>query len=63
MSAPILAFDPAAQVTSQRSKQVDPRALLDYAASAMTGHRESARTLALLVLDLRRPDRLDALMA
>jgi predicted signal transduction protein with EAL and GGDEF domain len=63
MSAPILAFDPAAQVTCPRSKQLDPRALLDYAASAMTGHREPARTLALLVLDLRRPDRLDALMA
>jgi predicted signal transduction protein with EAL and GGDEF domain len=64
MSAPFLAFDPALLPGSrQRSKQLDPRALLDYAANAMPPHREPSRTMAFLVLDLRRPDRLDALMA
>jgi predicted signal transduction protein with EAL and GGDEF domain len=63
MSAPFLAVDPAPPGTHHRSKQLDPRALLDYATDAMVGRRESVRTLALLALDLRRPDRLDALMA
>jgi predicted signal transduction protein with EAL and GGDEF domain len=61
MSARFLAFDPA-RGTRHRSRQLDPRALLDYATNAIVGHRAPARTLALLILDLRRPDRLDALM-
>lgn len=62
MSVPFLALDPAHRA-GRRSKQLDPRALLDYATNAMLGRRDPARTLALLVLDLRRPDRLEALMA
>ncbi|MBL8529009.1 MAG: EAL domain-containing protein [Burkholderiales bacterium] len=63
MSASFLALDPALRGVPQRSKQLDPRALLDYATNSMLRHREPGKTLALLVLDLRRPDRLDALMA
>lgn len=45
-----------------RFRQLDPRALLDYVADAMQAGRAPGKTLALLVVHLRRPDRLDALM-
>jgi EAL domain-containing protein (putative c-di-GMP-specific phosphodiesterase class I)/GGDEF domain-containing protein len=62
MAAPFLVLDTGLSSTCRRSKQLEPQALLDYATNAMLAGGEAAGTLALLVLDLRRPDRLDALM-
>lgn len=62
MSLPSAAVDPAPCSAGRRAKQLEPRALLDYASNAMLPRGDAARTVAVLVVDLRRPDRLDALM-
>lgn len=62
MSVPIVALDPVLRSPDRRPRQLEPRALLEYATRAMLARAEVTRTLALLVVDLRRPDRLDALM-
>jgi diguanylate cyclase len=55
-SAPVVSAVPS------RTRELGPRALLDYATAAVTAGRHPPRTLAFLVVDLRRADRLDALM-
>ncbi len=62
MSVPSIALYSTPCNAGRRSKQLEPRALLDYATNAMLPLGDAARTVALLVIDLRRPDRLDALM-
>jgi len=55
-NSPIISGAPA------RARELGPRALLDYATGAMASGRHPPRSLAFLVVDLRRADRLDALM-
>jgi EAL domain-containing protein (putative c-di-GMP-specific phosphodiesterase class I)/GGDEF domain-containing protein len=61
MSASLLAR-PSAAATPRRARELDARGFLDYVAAALP-RATTAGTLALLVLDLRRGDRLEALMA
>jgi len=60
--APFLALGSEQGGVRLRARELDARALLDYAASASSNRSGPSETLAFLVLDLRRPDRLDALM-
>jgi len=47
---------------SPRTRELAPRELLDFASIAVGNARQSATAVGLLVLNLRRSDRLDALM-
>ena len=62
MQASPLVISPTASGALPRARELGPRALLDFATSAMGCARDSATTVGFLVLDLRRSDRLDALM-
>lgn len=62
MSGPSPVISPSVPGVPARSRELSPRALLDFATQAMRSARDSPTSLGLLVLDLRRSDRLDALM-
>jgi EAL domain-containing protein (putative c-di-GMP-specific phosphodiesterase class I)/GGDEF domain-containing protein len=62
VSSPLLARQPPRPAPSRRARQLDPRGFLDYVTEAVP-RAGTGGTVALLVLDLRRGDRLEALMA
>lgn len=61
MSATLLVRESSTAATAPRARQLDSRGFLDYVGGALA-HTASGGALALLALDLRRGDRLDALM-